>query len=306
MFFYLRDNFIVAFFSFIHHNESMIRKDKAFTVIVVLEILFIIAASLWIWIVYTNNNIQTSYYVIEDYLIPKEFDGFKIAHVSDLHNKDWKDRLCDLIEKEKPDIIAITGDIVDSSDVYYDISLQFIEKALNIAPVYFVTGNHESYMQDYKSLQKKMSDAGVIIMDDKSFLIKKGDCYINLIGLQDPSFTQKSAFLDNSGSILREKIVSLKEDDLYNVLLSHRPEYMDYYADAGVNLVLSGHAHGGQIILPFIGGLIAPGQGFFPEYTQGVHTKENTNMVISRGIGDSYLPRVNNMPELVIITLKSL
>lgn len=284
----------------------MIRKDKAFTVIVVLEILFVIAASLGIWIVYTNNNIQTSRYVIEDDFIPEEFDGFKIAHVSDLHNKDLKGRLYDLIEKEKPDIIAITGDIVDSSDVYYDNSLQFIEKALNVAPVYFVTGNHESYMQDYKSLEKKMSDAGVILMDDKSVLIKKGDSQINLIGLQDPSFTQNSVFLDNSGSILREKIVSLKEDDLYNVVLSHRPEYINYYSDAGANLVLSGHAHGGLIILPFIGGLIAPGQGFFPEYTQGVHTKENTNMVISRGLGDSYLPRVNNMPELVIITLKSL
>ena len=281
----------------------MVRKDKAFTVIIVTEIIFIIAAALGIWIVYTNVNIETSYYTVQSDFIPDEFEGFKIAHVSDLHDKDWKGELESLVAAEKPYIIAITGDIVDSSDKYYDNSLAFLKEAVKIAPVYFVSGNHEANMREYNFLHNSLKELGVRILDDENVFIEKNGAKINLIGLQDPSFTDKYDYLSYA-SMLESKIKSLEQKDFYNIVLSHRPEYFDAYAETNANLVLCGHAHGGQVRIGSQG-LFTPGQGFFPEYTEGMHYKNGTSIIISRGLGDSFLPRVNNMPELVVITLAS-
>ena len=118
----------------------MIKRDKAFAAIVTFEIIAILFAAFGIWIAYTNDNIEVSYYDVKDDLIPDEFDGFKIAHVSDLHNRDWDGRAEDLIAAEKPDIIVVTGDMVDSSDRYFDNSLNFLKEAVKIAPVYYVSG----------------------------------------------------------------------------------------------------------------------------------------------------------------------
>ena len=96
------------------------------------------------------------------------------------------------------------------------------------------------------------------------------------------------------------------EDDVFTILLSHRPELFDIYADHGMDLILSGHAHGGQFRLPFIGGLVAPNQGLFPEYDAGIYTEGNTNMLVSRGVGNSILPfRINNRPEVILIELQA-
>lgn len=283
----------------------MIRKDKAFITIAIIEIVFIFLAALGIWIAWENSNIQTTYIEVKDDFIPAEFDGFKIAHISDLHNKDWKGELEKLVESENPDIIVITGDVVDSSDRYYSKSVEFAENAVKIAPVYFVNGNHEAYMNDYGTLEKALIKAGVNIINDKSVFIEKNGAKINLAGIADPSFKEDSDAWYAMDYIISEKIKSLVKEDCYNIVLSHRPEYFDVYAETEANLILCGHAHGGQVRIPFVGGVIAPGQGFFPEYTEGIHTKNNTSMIVSRGLGDSVLPRVNNMPELVIITLKS-
>lgn len=283
----------------------MIRKDKAFITITVLEVIFIIFATLGIWVAWTNFNFETTFITVEDAFIPDEFDGFKIAHVSDLHNKDWKGELEKEISKYSPDIIVVTGDIVDSSDTYYDKSVSFLKEAVKIAPVYFVNGNHEAYMQDYDALEKTLKDSGVNIINDKSVFIEKNGAKIILAGISDPSFEKDSDAWYGMDYRITQKINSLVNEDCYNIVLSHRPEFFDTYTQTKANLVLCGHAHGGQVIIPFVGGLIAPGQGFFPEYTQGLHVKNGTGMIVSRGLGDSYLPRVNNMPELVMITLRS-
>ena len=281
----------------------MVRKDKAFIVILILELIALVFTFVGIWIAYTNNNIEVSYYEVKDDFIPDEFDGFKIAHISDLHDKDWKGELESLVAAEKPDIIAITGDIVDSSDKYYDNSLAFLKEAVKIAPVYFVSGNHEANMREYNFLHNSLKELGVRILDDENVFIEKNGAKINLIGLQDPSFTDKYDYLSYA-SMLESKIKSLEQKDFYNIVLSHRPEYFDAYAETNANLVLCGHAHGGQVRIGSQG-LFTPGQGFFPEYTEGMHYKNGTSIIISRGLGDSFLPRVNNMPELVVITLAS-
>lgn len=266
-------------------------------------IILIIIISIFIsWVIYTNINIQTTYITVEDNNIPKEFDGFKIAQISDLHNYKWDD-IPKIIEKENPDIIVITGDLVDSTTPDFDIAVNTVKDIIKYAPVYYVNGNHESHLRDYWILEKNLRDIGVNILDDDNIYFEKNKTKINIVGIQDLRFIKK----DNKEDILKDKLESLLDENRYNILLSHRPELFSLYAEVNANLVFTGHAHGGQIQIPFIGGLIAPDQGLFPEYTKGLYNKNNTYMVVSRGLGNSVIPiRINNMPELVITTLKSI
>lgn len=258
------------------------------------------------WIGWTNFNITTTNVEIKNNKIPTEFDGFKIAHVSDLHNHQWEGKLIGKIKKEKPDIIAITGDLVDSSKTDFDIALQFIEEANEIAPIYYVTGNHEAWLEDYSSLKGKLEKANVDMMDDKSSFIQKGNNKIQILGIQDPDFVEHMGSANIQGEIVGIKTSGILNKDYFNIVLSHRPEHFKQYVNVGTDLVLTGHAHGGQVRLPFFGGLVAPNQGFFPEYTAGLYNEKNTDMVVSRGLGNSIIPvRINNTPELVIIGLKT-
>ena len=149
--------------------------------------------------------------------------------------------------------------------------------------------------QVFEKLESTFTELGVKIMRGSEVVIEKDGEAISLMGIDDPSFAE-----------FPESIDELSSFDGFKILLSHRPEYFDKYADWNVDLVLSGHAHGGQFRLPFIGGLVAPGQGLFPKYDAGSFTEDNTTMIVSRGIG-GYLfpPRVNNRPEVIIIELKA-
>ena len=252
-----------------------------------------------IWIIWDNFHIQTTQYSIEDEALPEAFDGFKIAQISDLHNKDWGTDLAEILEQEQPDLITVTGDLIDSSTEDFSPALSLIDSLTSIAPTYFVTGNHEAGHIQYAALEEALIDKGVTILDDQAIDIEKDSSELTLMGIQDPAFSEiNSNTFDNTLSELTAA------SDEYTILLSHRPERFQNYVESGVNIVLSGHAHGGQFRLPFVGGLVAPDQGLFPEYTAGVHTEEETNMIVSRGLGNSIIPvRFNNPPELVILTL---
>lgn len=125
-----------------------------------------------------------------------------------------------------------------------------------------------------------------------------------MLGIDDPEFNTGDI---DEGSIVKDAIVKAKietQPDRYNVLLSHRPEFLEEYAEEQVDLVLSGHAHGGQVRLPFIGGLVAPNQGILPKYTAGLYEQQNTSMIVSRGLGNSIIPqRIFNRPEIVVVQL---
>lgn len=201
-------------------------------------------------------------------------------------------------------MIAITGDFVDSSHTDFDVAMDFIEQAEGIAPIYYVTGNHEAWLTNYSELERRLIAAGVHMMDDTSEWIEKDGEKINLIGIQDPDFVERGTFGGIQESIVTAKLEPLLNEDYYNIVLCHRPELFEGYVAAGADLVLTGHAHGGQVRIPFVGGLIAPNQGLFPNYTEGVYHENNCDMVVSRGLGNSIIPiRINNMPELVIVTL---
>ena len=259
------------------------------------------------WIVLGNTNLEITEYYVTSSKIPDSFDGFEIAQVSDLHNAEFGEGNSDLLallSEVEPHVIVLTGDLIDSRHTDMDIALDFAGKAVQIAPVYYVTGNHEARVPEYEQLKTGLTDLGVTVLENQKVPITKDGENITLMGIQDPSFRTDYLFGD-AESVSRQAITSLQnESDVYAVLLSHRPELFDLYVDTGVDLVFSGHAHGGQFRLPFVGGLVAPNQGFFPKYDAGQFVEKNTTMIVSRGVGNSIIPlRINNPPELVVVEL---
>ena len=262
--------------------------------------LIVVVSLLAIWVLLTNILVGFTEYTIKYDSLPHAFDGFKIAQISDLHNNDYwgvKDSVVDGIRRFEPDIIAITGDLVDSADTKVDVSLEIVKELSGIAPCYYVTGNHEAWLEDedINKLMTGLSEYGVNILRDEFMVISKGGEEMLIAGVDDPDFSY--------GVNMIPKIAG--DDERFTVLLSHRPEYYEVYKTSGVQLVLSGHAHGGQFRLPFIGGIYAPHQGFFPEYDSGVYQYGDFALVVSRGVGNSVFPiRFNNMPEVVLIELE--
>lgn len=262
-----------------------------------------------IWIVQSNTQIELTEYIVTSSKVPESFTCFEIAQISDLHNAEFGEgnsKLLELLSKVEPDVIVLTGDLIDSRHTDIDIALDFAGKAVQIAPVYYVTGNHEARVPEYEQLKMGLIEAGVTELENQKVQITRDGESIVLMGIQDPSFRTDYLFGD-AESVSRQAITSLQnESDGYTVLLSHRPELFDVYVDTGVDLVFSGHAHGGQFRLPFIGGLVAPNQGFFPKYDAGQFIEESTTMIVSRGVGNSIIPfRINNPPEIVVVELKS-
>ena len=281
-------------------------KLKSKKTLIILSALIVLFIALALW---GNVALQINEYEYKSEKVPSAFDGFRIAHVSDLHDselgKEHK-RLIEAIENSKVDIIAVTGDSIDCRRPNAKLSLKFFEQAVKIAPCYYVVGNHEAWIVEsvIEDFFKKLSDMGVIILRDEYKEIEKDGEIIRICGIDDPDFEYNSGY---DSKMSGENIKSIiGEDDTFKILLSHRPTYFENYVTSGADVVLSGHAHGGQFRLPFVGGIYAPDQGFFPEYDSGIFEKDNTTMYVSRGIGNSAFPlRLNNRPELLIIELVS-
>lgn len=248
-----------------------------------------------------NNGLMVTEYTFSSEKVPQELDGYRIVQISDLHNKRFgakNKKLLEIIKNQEPDIIVVTGDLIDSNHTNIEAAVEFMEAAVTIAPVYYITGNHEEFVEPEikNQLLEQIEQAGTVILDDKSILLESGESSFRLIGLADKS-------------LLSDKLIQMtKELDTQQelvVLLAHEPQYINSYSSTNVDLVLSGHAHGGQFRLPFVGGLVAPDQGLFPKYTEGVHKVENTTMIISRGLGNSIVPlRLFNRPEVVFVELR--
>ena len=277
------------------------KKEKWYALI---TIVVIIVATV---IILGNYDVETYKYNIKSEKIPESFDGFRIAQVSDLHNAEfdkYNSTVLQPIFLSRPNIIVITGDMIDSRNTDVDVALSFAQKAVNIAPVYYINGNHESRVpEEYEELKKGLIEAGITVLENESVDITVGEDTITLIGINDPGFRMELVDDTMEQNVAHQFMKVIPDNDNYKVLLAHRPEYFDVYA-GNVDLVLSGHAHGGQFKILFIGGLVAPGQGFFPEYYEGSHIKDNTEMIVSRGVGNSIIPfRINNKPEIIVAEL---
>ena len=281
----------------------MNHKKKNAIILVAVSIAFV---AIVIWIAWGNSALMVNEIKITNDKIPQSFEGFRIAQVSDLHNAELgkdNNKLIEKLNECEPDIIVLTGDLIDSNHTNLEVALSFAQQAVKIAPCYFVTGNHEAWVgSQYEELKTSLENAGVTVLQDEAIELNYGDECIQLIGLNDPDFSERDSFL--SESILETKLSQVNISNGFTILLSHRPEYFNVYQNKNIDLVLSGHAHGGQFRLPFLGGVIAPNQGLFPKYDAGIYTENGTTMIVSRGIGNSIIPvRINNRPEIVIIEL---
>ena len=260
---------------------------------------------------YQNLHITVSEYEYAGANVPAELDGFRIVQVSDLHNQFYgakEQLLIDRISELRPDIIVVTGDVIDKYHTNYRLALRFFEGAVKIAPVYYVTGNHEDWLSGER-LTRFLSDIealGVVLMDDKKVTLGA----LTLIGIADCN-------LANPGEELKaDKHASdgpasdgPASDSGFTICLAHEPEYHSRYLRLGADITFSGHIHGGQIIIPGKGGFVSPDFSFFPELYGGEYTfregAQSMTMYISRGLGNSILPlRINNYPELVVVTLR--
>jgi predicted MPP superfamily phosphohydrolase len=290
---------------FMSRNPITIKQKKKMHLIIVLIILIGIP----LFFLWQNNDIVITNISYKSSKIGKDFEGFKIAQISDLHNKEFgknQRRLIKNLKSINPDIIVITGDIIDAKRTNIQIAMEFVDEALDIAPMYYVSGNHEVWSGQYEELLDQLEDKGVVLLEDKKVKITKGGEHFNLIGISDPDLSSSYLEFDQSYAV-KETLSSLIDDNdknILNILLSHRPELIDAYANCNVDLAFTGHAHGGQFRIPYIMGLYAPNQGVFPKYTSGAYKKASTTMIVSRGLGNSVFPiRIFNRPEIVVVTM---
>ncbi len=280
-------------------------KKKIIITSIIVILLIIVLFCIW-----QNNSLVISNYEYETSKIGEDLDGYRILQISDLHNKSFgKDnkRLIQKIKGCKPDIIVVTGDVIDSNHTDVDAAMNFMEQATTLAPVYYITGNHELWVEDkeYAEFTDRMAQSDVIWMKDEVVEIAKGKESFSLIGLDENSLGNSSQSGNFTLNHLLEENAGENNQKKLTLLLAHEPQYFEAYIKSDVDFIFTGHAHGGQIRLPGIGGLVAPDQGFRPKYTAGKFTENGTTMVVSRGLGNSIIPiRVFNRPEVVCVTLK--
>lgn len=241
-------------------------------------------------VLYGNYHVSISRYTISSKKISVPME---IVQISDFHNSILGDRVIDMVKKEKPDVIVVTGDLIDANHPDEKRALELLKSLKAIAPVYAVSGNHEAaYSAEFSQKCDMIQNDIIPVRSD-----------VDLIGTNDPA-CMKADGADSFGKI-KYMIDSMPDPDAskFSILLAHRPEAMEVYAGKEYDLVFAGHTHGGQIRI-FGQGLIAPDQGFFPKYDAGLFKKKKTTMIVSRGIGNSILPvRINNCPEIVVTEL---
>ena len=270
-----------------HHKT---RKKKFYVTVPVLVGVFLLLNGFFL---YQNYHLVVTEYEYKSAEVPTSLDGYVIVQISDLHNQ-WfgfdEGVLLDRIRACEPDIIVVTGDVLDSSHTRYAYAEDFFRGAVEIAPVYYITGNHEEWLpQDrFDRFLDEIEQMGVICLDDREAEVDR----FLLAGVAEASLGK-----DLSGKYPSDRLV---------VLLAHEPGYYENYGKSGADVVLTGHNHGGQFILPGKGGLVSPDLEFFPKLYEGMHQYGDMTMIISRGLGNSVIPvRINNYPEIVKLTLRT-
>lgn len=263
-----------------HHKT---RKPKFYVTVPIFAVLHTAGI---IFCLYQNYNLTVTQYDADIGL----GRDLTIVQISDLHNQFFginESILLDRIREQDPDMIVVTGDVVDSFHTSYAIAEDFFAGAVEICPVYYITGNHEVrlYGSRFDEFISKITSMGVMYLDDSYIEIED----LVIAGIADESLWSFEAF---------EPF-----DDGQNVImLAHEPRYVTLYQSLGADLVLTGHIHGGQFIIPGKGGMLSPEFEFFPELYDGIHDFDGMKLIVSRGLGNSAVPvRINNFPEIVVV-----
>lgn len=271
-------------------------------------IIVLFIALLAFFLYYQNNKIDITEYSISNNSIN---NGVKIVHLSDFHSKPFNSVLLKAKE-QSPDIIVITGDYINDHCKNKDKMLAYGKELVKICPVYYITGNHERRLDCFDNLMLELKDIGFnVILDSIDTLDINGNC-INILGL-DENQASFDAYKQRRNGVFKYKdnknlFIKLSSLDGFKLVLSHYPENFievkdNNYSQYDFDLQLSGHAHGGQFIMPFIGPLFSPGQGAFPKFARGKFG-DRPALIVSRGLGNSEFPfRLFNHPEIVVISI---
>lgn len=280
------------------HKRKMVR-------IIIIGIIIILAGifsvfALWQGICVREYSVKTD----------KLEGSIKILQISDLHNSRYgknQKNLVKKIDEQAPDIIVLTGDIA-VEELSHEPTKELLSAISSRYPCYYVSGNHEFQTESIDKVKEMIRSYGVKILEGEGETITQNSSKLLICGVDDPALFGEHNWKTNEGEYdgWLEQLNTcdkIRTDDVFTILLSHRPETVNAYEKCGFDLILSGHAHGGQIRIPFImNGLIAPNQGFFPKYAGGEYElSDSTKMIVSRGLCRNFYPRVFNPPELVVI-----
>jgi predicted MPP superfamily phosphohydrolase len=252
-------------------------------------------------LVVSNTVLELSVYTLACARLPAAFDGFRIVHLSDWHAAEFGPENRDLVEmtrRQKPDIIVLTGDFVQRAEELPRMEA-LCRGLMAVAPVYYVTGNHEWAGRIVDRLRPVLRETGVVYLDNDYLFLSRGGEQICLVGLMDPNGPRTQPAMPEVTALAR------RGEDPFLVMLSHRYDRFSEYVSQRVDVVFTGHAHGGVIRLPFTDGLIGPGRVLFPRHTSGVTREGATAMVTSRGLSGvgGWPVRLFNRPEVVSVTL---
>lgn len=262
-------------------------------------------------IVIENLRISVSKYRVTCRSLPREFRGFRILHLSDLHGKRFGkgyEKLLDRIVPLHPDIIFITGDLISRNEKRFESKILLVRRLIKIAPVYISLGNHEMENKDAtREMLETMAELGAHILVNSKERLHRGNADLDIYGLALESyfFRNSDGTYINLPPVTRAEVKELcgkNDESVFSILLAHSPIPFEEYEQWGADLVFSGHMHGGVIRIPFINkGVLSPERVFFPEFTQGVYRKFGANMIVSRGLGKF---RLFNPSEIVLVSLK--
>jgi len=270
-------------------------------VVLIVAIVALLTVALW-------NGLVVKSYVLSS---KKLTDPVRLLILSDLHSSMYgrnQSLLLAKIRELKPDLVFLVGDIVDDKRPQ-EGALQLLEAMAPEYPCFYVTGNHEFWSGRADNIKNTIRSYGIEVLEGNCKTVTVGGQRIQVCGVDDPDgFEQENFFGQEISPEWDEQLERCKKQlntDMFSILLSHHPERVSYYAGSGFDLVVSGHAHGGQIRVPWLlNGLYAPNQGFLPKYAGGVYDLGSSTMIVSRGLAKSFIPRIFNPPEIVLVSVE--
>ena len=274
------------------------RRTKSGTIAIVIMALLCLVG--YILVRDSAEHLELTRCTVTNHKLSQSFSGFKIVQLSDFHGAELVTDIVETVREQKPDIIVLTGDfITDEGDL--PAVEQLVSQLSDICEVYFISGNHDFASGRIAELSDILSSCGVKYLKNEYVTIQRGGESIVLAGVEDPN---SWADLEPPDAFLKK--VRAEHPDDYIVLLGHRNYWMEKYPDLPVELILCGHAHGGIVRIPGVGGLLSTDRTLFPDYEAGMYDNGNYTMIVSRGLGNSIsVPRLMNRPEILSIELKN-
>ncbi len=275
--------------------------------ILITTIALIVLAGIIIFLYLQNNIIDITQYNIKS----NDCGSLKIVQLSDLHSKPF-DKVLKKTQELNPDIICITGDYINDRCKNKEKMLNFGKELVKIAKVYYITGNHERRLENFESIMQELSDIGFIVLLNRVSVFNDKGFDVSILGLDENQADFDDYKARKNGTFVYKDMspyfAELEKNSGFKIVLSHFPENFENvtemnYSQYNFDLQLSGHAHGGQFCLPFIGPVFSPGQGLFPKYAKGSFG-DRPKLIVSRGLGNAEFPfRLFNHPEINVINI---